>query len=128
MAKELDLTQEQAQKLIDLDAKRAQSQLDAVNAQTKKWLDELPSDKEFGGDKLKENLAIANKAVEAFGTPELKQLLNESRLGNHPELIRAFYRAGKAISQDTRFVAGGSGNKPVKADAASALYPNQATA
>lgn len=124
-AKNLDLTQEQAQKLVELDLKRNQQFTERVNAQGTQWLNELPSDKEFGGEKLSENLAIATKAIDAFGTPELKKLLNETRLGNHPELIRVFYRAGKAISQDSRFVAGGSGNQPAKGDAAAALYPNQ---
>ena len=36
------------------------------------------------------------------------RVLEESGLGNHPEVIRVFYRAGKAISED-RFVAGQAG-------------------
>lgn len=124
-AKALDLTQEQAQQLVELGIKRDQLMHERVQAESTRWLNELPSDKEFGGEKLSENLAIAKKAIDTFGTPELKQILEQSRLGNHPELIRAFYRAGKAISQDNRFVAGGSGNAPAKGDPASALYPNQ---
>lgn len=125
LAKDMDLTQEQAQKLVDLNIKQDQTMANQLAEQGKQWLNELPSDKEFGGEKLSENLAIAKKAIDAFGTPELKEILEKSRLGNHPEVIRAFYRAGKAISQDNRFVAGGSGAKPAKADAASSLYPNQ---
>lgn len=124
-AKALDLTQEQAQQLVEMNIKRDQMMHDRVQAESTRWLNELPSDKEFGGEKLSENLAIAKKAIDTFGTPELKDVLERSRLGNHPEVIRAFYRAGKAISQDNRLVAGGSGDKPAKADAASALYPNQ---
>lgn len=124
-AKDLDLTQEQAQKLFEINVKREQAVHQRVADQGTQWLNELPSDKEFGGEKLSENLAVAKKAMEAFGTPELKQLLETSRLGNHPEVIRVFFRAGKAISQDSRFVSGGSGDKPAKADAASALYPTQ---
>jgi hypothetical protein len=124
-AKELDLTQDQAQKLVELNIKRDQLMHERVNAESTRWLNELPSDKEFGGEKLSENLAIAKKAIDTFGTPELKKILEQSRLGNHPEFIRAFYRAGKAISQDNRLVAGGSGNTPAKGDAAAALYPNQ---
>lgn len=127
-AKALDLTQEQAQTLVDLNIKRDQAMHERVQTESTRWLNELPSDKEFGGEKLSENLAIAKKAIDTFGTPELKELLEKSRLGNHPEVIRAFYRAGKAISQDNRFVAGGSGAKPAKGDAASSLYPNQTPA
>lgn len=125
IAKELDLTQEQAQKLAEFKLTRDQAMRDQLNTESTKWLNELPSDKEFGGEKLGENLAIAKKAIDAFGTPELKTLLETSRLGNHPEMIRAFYRAGLAISQDNKFVAGGSGGKPEGGNPAKSLYPNQ---
>jgi hypothetical protein len=59
--------------------------------------------------------------MDAFATPELRTLLNESGLGNHPEIIRAFYRAGKAISEDG-FVAGG--HKATDKGDAKRLYPN----
>jgi hypothetical protein len=44
---------------------------------------------------------VAKKALDAFGTAELRSLLNESGLGNHPEVIRFMFRAGKAISEDS---------------------------
>jgi hypothetical protein len=44
---------------------------------------------------------VAKKALDAFGTTELRSLLNESGLGNHPEVIRFMFRAGKAISEDS---------------------------
>ena len=65
-------------------------------------------DKEFGGPALAENLSVAKKALDAFGTAELRTLLNESGLGNHPEIVRLFFRAGKAISED-RVVTGSTG-------------------
>jgi len=70
--------------------------------------------------KLAESLGTAKKALDAFGTPELQTLLNESGLGNHPEIIRFMVRAGRAISQDTFVPAGrqaGEGD-------ARRLYPN----
>jgi hypothetical protein len=84
-------------------------------------------DKEFGGDKLSENLGVAKKALDAFGTAELRSLLNQSGLGDHPEVIRFMYRAGKAISED-RFVGGapavGKGAPKNFADFADVLYSN----
>jgi hypothetical protein len=62
--------------------------------------------------------------VTGFGTPELRTLLNESGLGNHPEVIRMMYRAGKAISED-RFVAPSAGGPTGSKDFAKSLYPNQ---
>jgi hypothetical protein len=124
VAKELNLPQEAAQKVLDkVGPVLAAQQSEAFKQVNDGWIGASKSDKEFGGDKLDENLAIAMKARDAFGTPELTKLLNETGLGNHPELIRAFYRAGKAISSD-RFVPAGAGNAGGKGGDARTLYPN----
>lgn len=106
-AKELGLPQDAAQKLVTLQAEAQLSQLQAVRSQ---WQEQAKADKEFGGDKFDENLAVAKRALEKFGTPEFNAYLNATGLGNHPELIRAFYRAGKAISEDG-FVPGRGGQQ-----------------
>lgn len=107
IAKELGLTQDAAQKVLDKMAPALQSrQLAQVEAIRAEWGQQSTTDQEFGGDKLQENLAVAKKALDTFGTPELAKLLNESGLGNHPEVIRVFYRAGKAISEDSKLVTG----------------------
>ncbi len=124
LAKELNLTQEQAQRIVDLDVKRAQAQTESLYRTSAEWQASAKTDKEFGGANLEQNVAIAKKAMDAFGTPELRKLLNDSGLGNHPEVIRVFYRAGKAISED-RFVPGGTGDPKGPRDSAKALYPNQ---
>lgn len=127
VAKKLNLTQEQAQELADFAATRSQTlakaQADAIAQARTEWGESAKTDKEFGGDKLAENLGVAKKALDAFGTPELRDLLDKSGLGNHPEIIRAFYRAGKSISED-RFVPSGASVTGVK-DPAKSLYPNQ---
>ena len=131
VAKGLDLPQDKANKLASeiVPAMRA-AQAEQMAQARAEWESAARSDKEFGGEKLAENVAVAAKALQQFGTPELAKLLNESGLGNHPEIIRAFYRAGKAISEDS-VVTGGSGAKPAavgmtsEAQKAAALYPNQ---
>lgn len=118
-AKELGLTQEAAQRLVTFNA---QAQAAQFQAMVQGWEGQAKADKEFGGDKFEENLAVATKAVERFGSPEFKAWLNQTGLGNHPEFIRAFYRAGKAISEDG-FVpgrAGQSGGESV----AQRMFPN----
>ncbi len=123
-AKEANLPQDAAQKVLDKIAPAlADKQARMMEAARTEWTQSAKADKEFGGDKLGENLGIAKKALSTFGTPELTALLNESGLGNHPEIIRAFYRAGKAISEDG-FIAGKS--KPAESDPAKRLFPNQA--
>lgn len=129
VARELNLPQDKAQMVVDKlapkVAERMAAQQQAVVQQARAdWLAASKSDKEFGGDKLAENMGVVSKAMSSFGTPELRALLDESGLGNHPEVIRAFYRAGKAISED-RIVTGNTGpaSGMPKTDARS-LYPN----
>lgn len=128
VARELNLPQEAAQKVLDKMGPAIQArQAETIQAARTMWAESAKSDKEFGGEKLTENLAVAKKALDTFGSPELRTLLNESGLGNHPEMIRVLYRAGKAISED-RFVGAGRGGKVApksNSDYASALYPSQ---
>lgn len=106
IAKELNLPQDAAQKILDkMGPTIATRQAEAIEAARTEWANASQTDKEFGGEKLTENLSVAKKALDSFGTPELRTLLNQSGLGNHPEVIRFMYRAGKAISDDS-FVSG----------------------
>lgn len=139
VARELDLDQAQAQKLLDLGPelnKMYGAQLMAnVEKATTAWAKETESDKEIGGggDKavLTANLALAAKARDAFASPELLKLLerntkenpNGTGLGNHPEVVRLFTRLGKAISEDNKLVTG-SGSKGAELSAAEKLYAN----
>lgn len=126
LSKDLGLSKEQAQKIADLGAKQAQKWVEmqqaAIAEANASWVEQVKSDKEIGGDKLAENLAIARRALDRFGSPELTALLNDSRLGNHPELIRAFHRIGKAIADDAIVPGGRSTNRP--SDPAQRLYDN----
>lgn len=127
VAKELNLPQDKAQKVLDkVSPVLAARQAEQFAAVQESWAAQSKADKEFGGEKLTENLSVAKKALETFGTPELRQLLNDSGIGNHPEVVRLFYRAGKAISED-RFVSGqGASHSPAdprKLYAASNMNP-----
>lgn len=130
MAKELGLTQEQAQKVANLGAKQAQAfaaqLVEKQKTAAEEWATQTKSDKEVGGEALGQNLSYAKKALDTFGTPELKKLLNESGLGNHPEIVRAFVRAGKAISEDSRVLTGNAGQKVRESTPIEhRIYPNQ---
>lgn len=124
--KELGLTQEQAQKLVDFQAKQVQAgsqkQVDAFNQQLDEWREQSENDKEFGGDKFDENVKVAQAAINKFGTPELKQLLNDYGVGNHPEVIRFMVRVGKLTAED---VPGGDNNPTTtQDDVLTRMYPN----
>ena len=126
LAKELGITQEVGQKLIDLqtasEQKRAEEGTQAWNDMQASWVDTAKADKEYGGTEMNANLAIAKKTIDQFGTPELKEMLDFTGAGNHPEIIRLFYRVGKAISDDNLVMGGGTVEAPVK-DAAAILFP-----
>lgn len=105
--KDLGLTQEQADKLIAYDAQRAlaardgseQAAIDQRNAQVGEWEQSLRGDKDFGGANFDANVAIAQKALAEFGSPELSTMLKESGLGSHPEVVRFFHRVGKELAE-----------------------------
>ena len=120
VAKELNLSQDAAQKLVDKMAPAmAQRQAAQVQAMQAEWRESSSGDAEFGGAKLAENMAVAKKALDAFATPEFRQLLEQTGMGNHPEVIRTFYRAGKAISEDGLV----SGSAPKAPRDARSLFP-----
>lgn len=114
LAKEFGLTQEQAQKLVDVAAglvDRTTKTAEGVHADTiKKWADDSRNDAEVGGKDFDANLGIALAAIDKFGDDELKQILDASGFGNHPAVVRLFYRVGKAASNDT-FVSGSATQK-----------------
>ena len=102
VAKELNLSQEAAQKVLDkvapvVQAKQAKALEDAKAG----WVNDSQSDEEFGGENFDANLKTAKSALDTFGNDALKSLLVETGFGNHPEIIRFMYRAGKAISEDS---------------------------
>ena len=121
-AKENNLTQEQAQRGVDMVAQMKQAEMTQWVEQQKSWVDDAKKDAEFGGDKFEQNIAVAVKARDSFGTSEFNEMLDTSGLGNHPEMIRFLNRVGKAISEDSVVVGGTSttGNQTREA----VLYPS----
>ena len=135
-AKANNLSQEKAQELVtmgaDLVKNNASAQIEALKSASVEWQKQSAADKEFGGDKLDENLSVAKRAIDKFASPELRKLLGEfdpvanpggTGLGNHPELIRAFFHIGKAISEDS-VVTGSARDASAPRSAADILYGN----
>lgn len=126
--KELGLSNDQANKLIPVAAsfakrivdERDQQLIGTIAEQRKGWLEEAKADKEIGGANWDASLTSAAKALDTLGFPKgspLRNLLDESGLGNHPEMIRAFAKVGKAIGEDADFVRGDSSAAVKKTDA-----------
>lgn len=120
LAKELGLNNEQAQKLADFEGKLAQRRQEDFGKMAEGWVETAKTDKEIGGDKWAENVEVAQRALNTFGTPELKTALNQYKLGNHPEMIRLMVRIGKSMREDGMVLAGSQGAE--KGDIATRLY------
>ena len=75
--------------------------------QVQAWEEASRNDPDFGGEKLNENLAIANRALEAYDPQgEIRAMLTETGYGNHPDLIRFMLAIGRDLAPD-RMVSGG---------------------
>lgn len=103
-AKEQGLSKEQAQGLLNREdaavAAYVTGEKEGYVKEQKAWMDSLKADKEIGGVAFDESVALAKRAVDTFGTDAFKKALNETGLGNHPELVRVFARIGRNMADD----------------------------
>jgi hypothetical protein len=104
LGKQLNLSPKGMEHVYKLAAKHAASTQASIakahqdNLAT--WRGALESDAAVGGTKLAESKAVAAKAVEVFGSPELVTLLRESGISEHPLIFKMLYNAGKSIRED----------------------------
>lgn len=130
VAKELGLTQANAQKLVDLyagEVARANEANQQAFAELKSgWLKEAKSDAEVGGAKWNETMSHADKAIKAFGDPELREALDFTGVGNHPALIRFFAKVGSKLVEDTTDLNGNPPGGDVSTSRAERMYGQKA--
>lgn len=124
--KELNLSQTQAQKLVDFEAKLSsqkdagiQSAWDKVN---QGWVEESKADSEFGGENLTASLVTAKAARDAYGNDKFTEMLEITGVGNHPEMIRFLTKVGKDVSEDQ--ILHGRKLGGIEKDAAKTLFPD----
>lgn len=112
-AKEQDLTQAQAQKLLDFGSEKLKAQIEApyrLWADTqKKWQEELKADPEIGGTKLKESIATSARVFQpsesnpfcktAEEAKALKDAINITGAGNNPAIVKVFVRMGELLKE-----------------------------
>lgn len=127
-AKAQGLSQEDAQKMVNRDnqtlAAYAEKQQESMAKARSAWVEAVKTDKEFGGESLPKSLELAKRALEQFGSDEFRSALEETGLGDHPELVRVFYRIGKLMANDS-FVVGAGSSTLTHKSIAEVLYPNQ---
>lgn len=109
--KEIGLTQEQAQKLADayvpMIKKQSESVLESYRQESMKEYDKMTEDwkqmtiKELGADYQKK-LAPAAKLIDRSGFgKEIREMMSETRVGNHPVMVRFLTWVGSKISEDS---------------------------
>ena len=99
--KEMGISQENGQKLVAFQAEQAKAQYDAAvserNQELAKWREE---NKTFLGAESEKLISVAAKALDRFGSPELRSFLNQTGLGDNPHLVKFVVAIGKAIIED----------------------------
>jgi hypothetical protein len=101
IAKELNLSQEKAQKLVDMYSGFVKSNADEQAATFTKFVEDLKAEtiKELGAN-YKQELSYAAKARDRFASPELIEKLNASGLSNDKDMVKLFITIGKVVSED----------------------------
>lgn len=122
IAKELNLDQQGAQKLVSLYAEMQTEQAKQFADQVAQWGEQSKNDAEIGGAKFQETLKVAATGLKAFGSDEFTNLLNETGLGNHPEVIRFCHRVGMALQEDKALQPGAGTGRQLSA--AQVLFDN----
>lgn len=99
---------------LQADALKAASEANSAlwNKTQEEWQAQSKADPEIGGDKLAPNLTLISKFVDHYGGTKLREALDLTGAGNHPEIIKAFAKAAKDLGEP-HFVSGDRGTQPV---------------
>lgn len=137
-ARELGLSQEHAQKMLDSvvaeTATREAALLaqyqpggDAWAKQVDGWGTAALADAEIGGtpEKLAENVALAQKVLGTFGSEQMNTFLHTTGFGSHPEVVRMFAKMGRTMGEGS-FVPGGSAADNSEEARLARMYPTMA--
>lgn len=124
-AKKSGLNKEQAEGLMQErnDAKQLvlqSQQTELKNARTK-WIEEVKNDPIYGGDKLAENAEKARRVIDRFAPTALKQWLNETGMGDNPDVFRFVAAMASQLSED-QLVRGQTGATDAKKKPEEILY------
>jgi hypothetical protein len=103
-AKAKGLNNEQAQDLLNREDATLKTfianQNETLAKVSQEWKQQAMTDKEIGGPDFNKNVEMAHRAIKQYGNETLINYLNESGLGNHPDVVRMFMRIGKAMADD----------------------------
>ncbi|MDE2022176.1 MAG: peptidase [Patescibacteria group bacterium] len=115
VARDLNLTNEAAQKLMDFEAARLKPLFEAPfrawAEQNARWQSEVKADPEIGGAKMDASISEASRALDGFADiakavgvtvdgKALRDALSQTGAGNHPAIVKAFVAIGKLMAED----------------------------
>lgn len=119
---------ERSQKLVDLQVSALQKASEAgsqawADMQTQ-WQTEVKSDKDLGGANLQTTLDGIAKLVEAYGSPELVNVMNITGAGNNIHVIRFVNKIAAKLNEGGPIAPGAPASVPQSA--AERLFPSMA--
>jgi hypothetical protein len=114
--RDLNLTQEQATKLIDAQVKylaetEKQRETDFQKFMKDQVTQHQAALKSEWGAQHDANLQVAQRGMARVLSADAKKILDETGLGNHPEFVKAFFTVGKMVSEDTPPVPNAGGQR-----------------
>ena len=101
IAHNLGLSQNQAEKILDMysqanydqmqeaETRHGEMQAQGINALQKEW-----------GKSYNENVELARRAFTNFASKEALDIMEDSGLGNHPEIVKMFSKIGNLLKED----------------------------
>ena len=106
VAKELNLSQKQAQQLLDKCAPvLAQRQIEQIKAVSDQWVERTKTDKEIGGENWTRAASDIARVRDRFGVnadgkmdPDIQEFM-QTPIGNHPGLLKLLARVGRAFGE-----------------------------
>ena len=131
VAKKHGLSQAAAQEFVDMyaaqraadSAKLDESQVNAWKTTKVEWAKAGKDDTEVGGAQYDASVANAKHALKVFGRPGLKDALEITGAGDHPDFLHFMAQVGRLAKEHDLVPSGGSGAQQV--DVAKKLFPNQ---
>ena len=110
--KKAKLSQEQADILLNAyhgDITNLGQQFDnelqtAIVNQRNTWANQVKADSELGGQNFANTKLNIGRVMQQFGTPELKNFLNQSGLGYNPDFVRFMNNVGTMIGNDSNCI------------------------
>ena len=113
-AKTMNLSQAQAQELVDLQIKVGRAQMEQHIQARQAWVAELKADPEFGGTKFDATVEDARAVMRRFDKDgKVLEMLNDSGAGDNPYIIKMLANIKRSMSED-QFVDERGGNTSEK--------------